>query len=213
MVNWWHSVWWKADHKLYRNPGVHVAEMHQSILSLPIPEVTEVQMEQVEVGGNILGMTLSMESVPTGHMVDARCDWILRNSNSCPLSRPGFCAHHTETAQTAEMRCCWGSGKGWTSSWSEQAGGRWGVLLCAEWSYKAPWIVQTGLHQLKPPGSHTGWEQAPRMAPGSYLLGKLWHACVSQLPSCWHCKGTWGCSAKRALECWRDLKEKTRHFQ
>lgn len=69
-------------------------------------------MEQAEVGGNIPGMTLSTESGLTERTVDARCDWILRNSNSCPLSRPGFCAPRTETAQTAEMRCCWGSGKG-----------------------------------------------------------------------------------------------------
>lgn len=69
-------------------------------------------MEQGGVGGSIPAMTLSMESGPTVDMVDAHYDWILRNSNSCLLSRPGFCAHHTETAQTAEMMCCWGSEKG-----------------------------------------------------------------------------------------------------
>lgn len=191
MVNWWHSVWWKADHKLYRNPAVRVAEKHQSIPSLPILEATEVRMEQVEAGGNIPATTLSMESDPIAGKVDAHCDWILKNSNSCPLSRQEFCAPHTETARTAEMMCCWDSGKGWTWSRNELAGDRLGVLRCAGWSCKAPWVVQTGLHQLKPPGSHTGWQRVPpRMAPRSCLPGKPWSVCASRLLSCWHCKGT-----------------------
>lgn len=69
-------------------------------------------MEQVGVGGNIPVMTLSMESGRIVDRADAHCDWKLRNSNSCPLSRQEFCAHHTGTAQTAEMMCCWDSEKG-----------------------------------------------------------------------------------------------------
>lgn len=69
-------------------------------------------MERAGVGGSIPAMTLSMESGLTVGMVDAHCDWILKNSNSCLLNKRGFCARHIETAQTAEMMCCWGSEKG-----------------------------------------------------------------------------------------------------